>query len=373
VRLGSTLPGGDGGGINQGVWDMATTTCTQSPTKSWISTDSRSTKRRNANGLNVLHEEDVMKTSWSHAKTIARLFIVLGCLLPMPMTVHAQGSFDINALSVDEENRYSNVGAFIVAFLDDDGNVVARRAHCSGVLIHERVFLTAGHCTGPGEFPKPSFFALFVSLAADALDQTTWIRVAREHTDPGSGMNKWRVVTHPSIPPCPGPPGCDPTTEDIFHAGDPGIQDTGLVFLEQPVLHIAPARLAAPGVLQRRKGAQTPMTIVGYPLPGPDAEEGDWDGLRRFRTSSLDMVLDEEWATWSLPSNLCFGYSGGPIFMDLHPGAQKENEPLVANVSDGGIDCLSANTNARLDTKAVRRWIKETIREVLREEDEAED
>jgi hypothetical protein len=174
VRLGSTLPGGDGGGqvigINQGVWDMATTTCTQSPTKSWISTDSRSTKRRNANGLNVLHEEDVMKTSWSHAKTIARLFIVLGCLLPMPMTVHAQGSFDINALSVDEENRYSNVGAFIVAFLDEDGNVVARRAHCSGVLIHERVFLTAGHCTGPGEFPKPSFFALFVSLAADALD-----------------------------------------------------------------------------------------------------------------------------------------------------------------------------------------------------------
>jgi hypothetical protein len=53
--------------------------------------------------------------------------------------------------------------------------------------------------------------------------------------------------------------------------------------------------------------------------------------------------------------------------MDLHPGAQKENEPLVANVSDGGIDCLSANTNARLDTKAVRKWIKETIREVLGE------
>jgi hypothetical protein len=96
----------------------------------------------------------------------------------MPMTAQASGPFDINTLPIDDENRYSNVGAFIVAVVDDDGNPVGRRAHCSGVLIHERVFLTAGHCTGPGEFPRPSFIALFVSLAADALDETTWIRGA---------------------------------------------------------------------------------------------------------------------------------------------------------------------------------------------------
>jgi len=308
-----------------------------------------------------------MKTSWSHTKTIVRFLIVLGGLLAMPMTARAEDTFDINALPIDDENQFSNVGAFIVAFVDDDGNVVARRAHCSGVLIHERVFLTAGHCTGPGEFPKPSFFALFVSLAADALDQTTWIRVARERTDPGSGMIKWRVVTHPSIPPCPGPPGCDPTTQDIFHAGDPGIQDTGLVFLSQPVLDVVPAKLAAPGFLETRKGARTPMTIVGYPLRSPDDEESDWDGLRRFRTSRLTAVLDDTWATWSLPSNVCFGDSGAPIFLNLRPGGGAQTERLVANVSDGGIDCLSANTNARLDTEAVQTWIRQTIREVLGE------
>ena len=296
-----------------------------------------------------------------NAKKVFGLLVVLGGVLAAQSTALANdGPFDIDALSVDDENRFSNVGAMIVALVDDSGNPVGRRAHCSGVLIHKRAFLTAGHCTGPGKFGIPPNVRLFVSFGVNALDQSTWHAATRS-------------VPHPSLPPCPGPAGCDPTVGNVFRAGDPGIQDTGLVFLEQAVHHIAPARLSAPGVLQRRKGAQTPMTIVGYPLPSPDAEEGDWDGLRRFRTSSLDIVLDEDWATWSLPSNVCFGDSGGPIFLDLHPGARKENEPLVANVSDGGIDCLSANTNARLDTKAVQRWIKQTIRQVLREEHEAED
>ena len=50
-----------------------------------------------------------------------------------------------------------------------------------------------------------------------------------------------------------------------------------------------------------------------------------------------------------------------------------KTERLVANVSDGGIDCLSANTNARLDTEAVHSWIRETIKEVLGENLETED
>src|SRR5262249_22028645 len=135
----------------------------------------------------------------------------------------------------------------------------------------------------------------------------------------------------------------------------------GLVFLEEPVRGIAPAKLAHPGTLETRKAAQTPMTIVGYPLPAPFADESEWDGLRRYRTSSLVEVLDEDWATWSLPSNVCFGDSGGAIFLD---------DRLVANVSDGGIDCLSANTNARLDTSTVQKWIRETIKSVVGDEGE---
>jgi hypothetical protein len=288
------------------------------------------------------------------------LLLVLGGVLAALSSVFANdGVFDIDELSVDEENRFSNVGAFIVAVVDDSGNLVGLRAHCSGVLIHKQAFLTAGHCVGPGEFGVPPNVKLFVSLGADALDQSTWLAVTR-------------VVPHPSLPTCPGPAGCD---RPLGTSSTPAIQAFRTpVWCSSNNLSSTSRR---PGsrrqASSRGAKAQTPMTIVGYPKPSPDAEEGDWDGLRRFRTSSLDMVLNEEWATWSLPSNLCFGDSGGPIFMDLHPGAQKENGPLVANVSDGGIDCLSANTNARLDTKAVRRWIKETIREVLGEEEEAED
>ena len=285
-------------------------------------------------------------------KTLVQLIIVIGTLLAMP-TARAEDSFDINALAIDHENRYSNVGAFIVAVVDADGNPIARRAHCSGALIGKQVFLTAGHCTGPGKFGIPPNVKLFVSFGVNALDQSTWLAATR------------MTFPHPSLPPCPGPAGCDPTTSDIFHAGDPGIQDTGLLFLTQPVLDVVPAKLAAPGFLETGKGAPTPMTIVGYPLPSPAAEEGDWDGLRRFRTSSLDTVLDENWATWSLPSNVCFGDSGAPIFLNLRPGGGAQTERVVANVSDGGIDCLSANTNARLDSEAVRSWIRQTTSEVL--------
>jgi hypothetical protein len=75
-------------------------------------------------------------TTWCLRRMMASLsLIALGGLLAMPLTAHASGPFDINTLPVDEENRFSNVGAFIVAVVDDDGNPVGRVAHCSGVLI----------------------------------------------------------------------------------------------------------------------------------------------------------------------------------------------------------------------------------------------
>jgi hypothetical protein len=70
----------------------------------------------------------------------------------------------------------------------------------------------------------------------------------------------------------------------------------------------------------------------------------------------------------SLPSFVCFGDSGGGIFIavrDTHGHVKRAQGRLAANVSDGGIDCLSASNHNRLDTSAIQRWVHETIDEVL--------
>jgi hypothetical protein len=214
----------------------------------------------------------------------------------------------------------------------------------------------AGHCTGPASFaPLPPFIKAFVSLSPNALDPSTWHPVVEQ-------------ITHPSIPPCPPPLGCDPTTQDVFHALDPGISDIGLAFLAQPVHGIRPARLADVGALESRAADRLPMIFVGYGVTelGPGGEippPSEWDGWRRIKASKLDRVVDETWASWELPSRVCFGDSGGPTFFNPHPLTRPFELSVVAVASDGGIDCISPDYRARIDTAAVRRWIRDTIQQ----------
>ena len=44
-------------------------------------------------------------------------------------------------------------------------------------------------------------------------------------------------------------------------------------------------------------------------------------------------------------------------------GGRAGDERLVANVSDGGLDCRRHNNNNRLDTRAIQQWIADAIRE----------
>jgi hypothetical protein len=111
------------------------------------------------------------------------------------------------------------------------------------------------------------------------------------------------------------------------------------------------------------------MTVVGYgstkPIPlGITAPPSLWDGVRRFRTSALDKVLNEYWATWRLPSRVCAGDSGAPTFVD-DPRETRPARRLVAVVSDGGIDCANKDARVRVDTAEVQDWIARVIREEL--------
>jgi hypothetical protein len=260
----------------------------------------------------------------------------------------ASASTTISAqATVDLENKYSNVGAIMVWHVDDAGKPVEFRGFASGTLIRDRVMVTAGHFTAPAKAlgTLPPNIRIFASFSpTNAKDPTTWIPVVR-------------MVTHPSMPHCPPPPQCDPTDEILVAPLQPGIADVGLVFLAHVPSGITPARLADHGALDKSEGART--TIVGYGTTTPrvrtaPADTAKWDGKRRVRTSIVRRVVDETWALWSIPSYVCSGDSGGGIF--LNGGV------LVANVSDGGLDCRRHNNNNRLDTRSIQNWINDALR-----------
>lgn len=257
--------------------------------------------------------------------------------------------------TIDLENRYSQVGAIMVWRVDSAGKPVELRGFVSGTLIRDRVMVTAGHFTAPATTlgSLPPSIRMFASFSpTDAKDPKTWIPVVR-------------FTTHPSMPPCPPPPQCDPTDEILVAPLEPGIADVGLVFLAHAPPGITPARLAEPGSLERSEG--TPTTIVGYGTTMPQKRHSPtdtamWDGKRRIRTSILRRVVDETWALWAIPSYVCSGDSGGGIFLNLRPTAPG-GEVLAANVSDGGQDCRRHNNNNRLDTRSIQNWISDAVRQ----------
>src|SRR5215211_2195578 len=95
-------------------------------------------------------------------------------------------------VTVDLDNRYSNVGTIMFWRVDDAGKPVQLVAFASGTLIRDRVMVTAGHVTGPATAlgSMPSDVRAVVSFSpTDARNPDTWILVARQ-------------VSHPSMPRC---------------------------------------------------------------------------------------------------------------------------------------------------------------------------
>lgn len=270
--------------------------------------------------------------------------------------VLAPGSGSIRAqATVDLENRYPSVGVIMVWRVDESGKPVELRGFASGTLIRDRVMVTAGHFTAPATAlgSMPPWARMVASFSpTDVRDPATWIPVVGH-------------ATHPSMPHCPPPPRCDPTDEDLVAPLEPGIADVGLVFLAQAPSGISPAHLAEPGILDRSEGAQTIIVGYGTTAPRPRHTPPDstmWDGKRRWRTSTLRKVVDQTWGLWSLPSHVCSGDSGGAIFLSPGPTVAR-GDILVANVSDGGLDCRSHNNNNRLDTPSIQEWISNMLRQ----------
>ena len=257
-----------------------------------------------------------------------------------------------SAEAIDTANALPNVAA-IMTWRDANnpmGLPGGLAASVTGVLIHSQTILTAGHyaarvegVAAPGQLPP--WVRIVVSFAPNAFDRSTWIELNRA---------LGTCVAHPSFPrPCT-PQSCP--FDDIDGQYEPGISDVGLCFLDKPVLGIRPAKLANRS-LDDEGVPGTRMAIVGYgttmPPPGGPMDTSNYDGLRRWGTSTVDQVVDRNWVTFNRdPVTVCFGDSGAPTFFKGR---------VVAIASDGAADCLSADVRARVDSKDVRNWIKSQI------------
>ena len=127
-------------------------------------------------------------------------------------------------------------------------------------------------------------------------------------------------------------------------------------FSTSPVLGIRPAKLASRR-LDPKYIPGTRMSIVGYgttePPPGGPTDTSNYDGLRRWGSSTVHQIVDRNWVTFNRdPVTVCFGDSGAPTFFKGR---------VVAIASDGAADCASADVRARVDSKDVRDWIKSQI------------
>jgi hypothetical protein len=194
----------------------------------------------------------------------------------------------------DADNRFPNAGA-IVVFADPDHPTVPG----SGVLIHPRVLLTAGHVTASGEELLRNGVPLFdisaISFGTDAFEPSTWRKAVA-------------TLTHPGF-------------ETAGH-------DLGVVILKDPV-DLRCATLAPEGLLDdlkragqlRYPGVSKKFVAVGYgnTFTFPPPQEQLADGLRRFAFPDFHALQQENWIVLNQNlaagnTGLAAGDSGGPLF-----------------------------------------------------------
>ena len=199
----------------------------------------------------------------------------------------------------DVDNRFPNVGAIVLTGDPDNPLIKA-----SGVLIHPRVLLTAGHVTAEGEELLRNGIPLFdisrISFGSDAFDSDTWV----EAVD---------ILTHPG-----------------FHApAQPaGEHDLGVIILKEPV-NLPCARLAREGFLDdlkdagllRYPGVSKKFVAVGYGNLREFRPPGEFpaDGLRRFSFPDYHALQHDNWIVLNQNqaagnSGVAGSDSGGPLF-----------------------------------------------------------
>ena len=259
-----------------------------------------------------------------------------------------------------DDNEHPYVG--LVAFYDDEGTFLHR---CSGALLTDRVFLTAGHCT-----------------EQDAGDASPALARIWFHQNVGGAFNPPTVPEDPNTGypnRClPGDPLCAESTLlfdkgfDNF-AGFPNTNDVGLIILPASEAVALPeyGALATAGFLDslasKRGQQETTFTITGYgvSLTNPTRTlsfrerlmaETKVNNIKSSLTGGFNLQLSSAPAQGR--GGTCFGDSGGPVLF----GGFASNTIVGVNSFVLNANCRGNGFAYRTDTQAVIDWILGLVR-----------
>jgi hypothetical protein len=236
-----------------------------------------------------------------------------------------------------DDGQYPQVGTYVLIPPGGSGLV----SRCSGTLLSERVFLTAGHCIHRisewglqhGQYGV-SFDAVFVQGVSEVIFGTGYM--------------------HPQW-------DADLLTYDV-----------GILVLDREVHGLKAKHLARPNVLAKMKAdklAAETIVTVGYGLTGDNTGRG----TRRVATQHFLGLCGvdcgatfDNWAVLGGPfengnGTTWLGDSGGPHFMDGEIVA-------VTSLVDGGESGMALEWAQRVDIKPVRQFIMSFL-----EDDEGDD
>jgi len=205
----------------------------------------------------------------------------------------------------NDGNDHPYVGLMVAQ--NADGNPLWR---CTGTLLSERIFLTAGHC-----------------VAAPTAHVEIWFSAGPEPLGagyPAAGDNRCAGVTGY---PCTGDVGGDPNSHPQWNPNAFWLHDLGVVTLDADMPMATYGTLPTLGQLDSlRTGRGTTFTAVGYGLqlafPDPAAWKDQAVRIRKVAhpwlfqintplTGDVFIQLSDNAAA----GGTCFGDSGGPNFI----------------------------------------------------------
>ena len=250
-----------------------------------------------------------------------------------------------------EDFEHDYVG--LIVFYDENGEFSHR---CSGSLLSDRVFLTAGHCTDDGEGGVMESARIYFTQDAGAnYDPTTEL-------DPVSGYPEFCAAGTLGVT-------CATSSEmynygfDDF-AGFPDTHDAGLVILDQAIELDEYASLAGAGTLDplftARGTKNVTFTVSGYGLSYSSPVAVTSFRERLMAESKLVNINSGNNAGFNLQTNgngngrggTCSGDSGGPVF---YPA---DSDVIVAVTSFGlNSYCRGTDFAYRTDQADVIAWI----------------